>query len=237
MTVPYTFANRTGNIPLSELDVNFANVSNYSAKAGTVTTSAQPNITSVGTLSSLSVTSDITGASLTVTGNITGGNIIGTIVGNISNAVYATTAGTVTTAAQPNITSVGTLTSVTVTGNIASGNINASNVNTTANVVSSATVRGVTVLATGNLVGGNANITNSVNSNNVVSANVFTTAIFANTIGTTGNVNIGGILSSPQKTKASGDPGTAGEICWDANYIYVCTAANTWKRAGLIGGY
>lgn len=254
MTVPYTFANRTGNIPLSELDANFSNVSNYSATAGTVINAAQPNITSVGTLSSLtvgggiagsslSVTGNITGANLTVTGNVTAGNIIGTVIGSISNAVYATTAGTVTTGAQPNITSVGTLTSLAVTGNVsagnisASGNIDAANLNTTANVTSSATVRGVTVLATGNLVGGNANITNSVNSVNIVSANVFTTAIFANTIGTTGNVNIGGILSSPQKTRASNDPGSTGEICWDSSYIYVCISANTWARANLVSGY
>lgn len=24
--------------------------------------------------------------------------------------------------------------------------------------------------------------------------------------------------------------GTKGEICWDANYIYICTATNTWKK-------
>jgi len=36
------------------------------------------------------------------------------------------------------------------------------------------------------------------------------------------------------KTPASAsDTGNAGEICWDANYIYVCVAANTWKRAAL----
>ena len=40
-------------------------------------------------------------------------------------ATTATTAGTVTTAAQPNITSLGTLVDLTVTGNIAGGNINA----------------------------------------------------------------------------------------------------------------
>ena len=40
-------------------------------------------------------------------------------------ATSATTAGTVTTAAQPNITSLGTLVDLTVTGNIAGGNINA----------------------------------------------------------------------------------------------------------------
>ena len=60
--------------------------------AGTVTTAAQPNITSVGTLSSLSVTATITGS----------------VSGSAGTAGSATTAGTVTTAAQPNITSVST---------------------------------------------------------------------------------------------------------------------------------
>lgn len=32
-------------------------------------------------------------------------------------------------------------------------------------------------------------------------------------------------------TAASG--GTQGQIVWDANYVYVCTATNTWKRAAL----
>jgi hypothetical protein len=36
------------------------------------------------------------------------------------------------------------------------------------------------------------------------------------------------------KTPASAsDTGVAGEICWDANYIYVCTATNTWKRSAI----
>jgi hypothetical protein len=45
--------------------------------------------------------------------SITGANVSGTV----ANATFATTADTVTTAAQPNITSVGTLTSVAVSGN------------------------------------------------------------------------------------------------------------------------
>jgi len=28
-------------------------------------------------------------------------------------------------------------------------------------------------------------------------------------------------------------PGAAGQIAWDANYLYICTAASTWKRAAL----
>ena len=36
------------------------------------------------------------------------------------------------------------------------------------------------------------------------------------------------------KTPAtSGATGTTGEIAWDANYIYVCTATNTWKRSAI----
>ena len=73
---------------------------------GTVTTNAQPNITSVGTLTLLSVT-----------GNISSGNAN---LGNLTTSNYY--AGTLTTAAQPNITSVGTLTSLSVTGTTTSGN-------------------------------------------------------------------------------------------------------------------
>lgn len=36
------------------------------------------------------------------------------------------------------------------------------------------------------------------------------------------------------KTPASATAtGTTGEICWDASYVYICTATNTWKRAAL----
>jgi hypothetical protein len=55
MTVPYTFANQSGNVPASELDANFANVKASADTAVVVTANAQPNITSVGTLTSLSV--------------------------------------------------------------------------------------------------------------------------------------------------------------------------------------
>ncbi len=90
--------------------------------ASTVTTAAQPNITSVGTLTSLSVTGNVTanyfignGSTLT---DITGANVTGYVPNATAanTATSATTAGTVTTAAQPNITSVGTLTSLTVGG-------------------------------------------------------------------------------------------------------------------------
>ena len=51
------------------------------------------------------------------------------------------------------------------------------------------------------------------------------------------NITLTGILKAPQTTKASNATGTVGQICWDSNYIYVCTATNTWKRSPLTGGY
>ena len=89
--------------------------------AGTVTTAAQPNITSIGTLTSLNVTGNISSAA-----NVTASYLIGNgsqLTGTIPTANYAAYAGNVTVAAQPNITSVGTLASVSVTANVTAGNL------------------------------------------------------------------------------------------------------------------
>jgi hypothetical protein len=31
--------------------------------------------------------------------------------------------------------------------------------------------------------------------------------------------------------------GTAGDMRYDDNYIYICTATNTWKRTPITGGW
>jgi len=104
--------------------------------AGTVYTNAQPNITSVGTLTSLTVTGNITSGNAKlgnlVTANFFTGdggllsNIVGSnVTGNVANANLA---GYVTQGNQSNITSVGTLSSLIVTANITSGNANLGNV-------------------------------------------------------------------------------------------------------------
>jgi hypothetical protein len=55
-----------------------------------------------------------------------------------------------------------------------------------------------------------------------------------NTGGSLLQVNDNRIRVATAKTPASAtDTGAQGEICWDANYLYVCTATNTWKRAAL----
>ncbi len=48
-------------------------------------------------------------------------------------------------------------------------------------------------------------------------------------------LTINGLLNqSVSKTPASAAAaGTTGDICWDASYVYVCTATDTWKRVGI----
>lgn len=38
---------------------------------------------------------------------------------------------------------------------------------------------------------------------------------------------------TPTKTPASAGASIAGEWAWDANYLYMATATNTWKRAAI----
>ena len=40
-------------------------------------------------------------------------------------------------------------------------------------------------------------------------------------------------IRTSRTPSSSSAPGNVGEICWDSTYIYVCTATNTWKRAGM----
>lgn len=40
-------------------------------------------------------------------------------------------------------------------------------------------------------------------------------------------------LRSSKTPPSATAAGNAGEICWDENYVYVCTATNTWKRSPL----
>jgi hypothetical protein len=127
-TVPYTqytFANKTGNVALNRLDSNFSNINSLVNNAITVTAGAQANITSVGTLTSLTVLGNITtsgrfvgnGAALTgvVASNANAVNLVGnTLSSNVLNSI---------------LTSVGTLGNLRVAGPVsASGNITGGNI-------------------------------------------------------------------------------------------------------------
>ena len=62
------------------------------------------------------------------------------------------------------------------------------------------------------------------------------TATAVATFNSNGNFGItGNTLNVPvTRTPASAAaPGTAGDICWDSSYIYVCVATDTWKRVAI----
>jgi len=40
-------------------------------------------------------------------------------------------------------------------------------------------------------------------------------------------------VTTPTVPSSASDTGTAGDIAWDADYIYVCTATDTWKRVAI----
>jgi hypothetical protein len=105
LVVTSTGANIAGTLNTGTGNANVGNIGATAVVAtnltGTLQTAAQTNITSVGTLGSLSVT-----------GNVSTGNVSGT------TGTFTNVAGTLTTAAQANITSVGTLTALTVSGAI-----------------------------------------------------------------------------------------------------------------------
>jgi hypothetical protein len=47
--------------------------------------------------------------------------------------------------------------------------------------------------------------------------------------------NLGGLISSG--SPASSSPCATNQLTHDSDYVYICTAPNTWKRAALSGGY
>jgi hypothetical protein len=184
----------TGNVVTSGAGGNITGVNVMSATTflGTVGTAAQPNITSVGTLTSLAVSGNISGtlttaaqpnitsvgtlSSLAVTGNVSANNITGTL----------------TTAAQPNITSLGTITSLVV-GSMAtsglSGNI------TGVDVLNANTANVTSVNATGNVVA--LNFGTSGTNGNISGVNVFSGSSFTGTTFTaSGNVSGGNIVTT-----------------------------------------
>lgn len=205
MTVPYTFANQIGNIALSELDANFANVKAAVDTAGTVTASAQPVITSVGQLSFLTVSGNIR----TLSGGIYSPGYYwangqpflpessaGTY-GNSNVAAYLPTYNGALTSLAGNVSTTGYITSaggifsgpVTATGNIQGGNlvtngmINASRTISGGNLAANGAVTGYTLEATvggvtafGNIAGGNITTTGNVVATQRVQAAAFLTA-------------------------------------------------------------
>lgn len=70
--------------------------------------------------------------------------------------------------------------------------------------------------------------------NTVTFPGASTTIVGRSTVDTLSNKTLTSPMITSGNVPASATaPGTAGQIQWDSNYIYVCVAANTWKRTAL----
>jgi hypothetical protein len=128
---------------------------------GSLTTAAQANITSVGTLTSLNSGAISSSGNITTAGQFTGAGTGLTGTAASLTVGTATVAGTVTTAAQPNITSVGTLTSLNSGAISSSGNVTGANLLTGGLISATGAITGAAItgtsltVSTGNITGGN----------------------------------------------------------------------------------
>ena len=236
-----------GNFTAS--NINGGNLVTANYYSGTLITAAQPNITSTGTLTGLVVSGNITpsanitynlgnntnrfndlylanstiylGAqtvSANATSVIVSGNLVANFVGNVSG--NTTTAGTVTTNAQPNITSVGTLTSVSISGNANIGNIGTAGLITaTGNVTGANLITGGLITATGNISGANINGTfygAGTGLTSIPGANVSGAVSYATTANAVAGANVSGTVANATFATSAGSATTAGTVTTNA---------------------
>jgi hypothetical protein len=193
--VPYTFAGQSGQIPLSELDANFANVKAFAETAGNITGNIQSNITAVGTLTSLSVT-----------GNITAGNIIGSLtVAGANTQVLFNDNGVANATAGMTFNKLNNV--LSVTGNINGGNVNMPNGLVVANLIVSASGEygispGQTILSLANVRAQTVYIGDG-NATNVIIANATSNTYFG------GNVTANGWIYGNALFSTSGNIGVS----------------------------
>ena len=195
--------------------------SNYFA--GVLTTAAQPNITSVGTLTSLTVTGNTTSGNLNTAGIVTASRLIS----NIATGTAPFTVTSTTQVANLNVATAGLATFATTANAVAGANVSgqvsnalvAGTVYTNAqpNITSVGTLTTVTVSGNanvGNILTDNYKYANGTSisftgtySNSNVSS--FLAVYGSNTISTTGNITAGNIITT---VLTAGANTTAGNI-------------------------
>ena len=211
-TVPYTFGNETSPIPLSQLDTNFAVNPQFANTAGNVSNAAQPNITSVGTLTSLSVIGNVAAGNVTTVGSVSAtGNVT---TGNIRTGGLVSAFGTVTGG------------SFSTVGNINGANITATGyVQATGNITGSNLVTGGNVTATGTI-----SAQGDVLAQGIISAtgNITTAGLFVGNFqgNVTGNIAVNG-SNTQVLFNNSGNVGAAGGLTYN-------TGSNTLGILGVV---
>ena len=210
--------------------------------AGTVYTNAQPNITSVGTLTSLSVTGNTTGGNLLTGGLISATSTI-TSAANITGANLLTgglisATSTITSAA--NITGANILTGglISSAGNVISGNVLTSGqVSATGNITTAGYFLGTFAGSiSGNVTapGSNTQVVYN-NSGNLAGSTGFTFNQASNALVVTGNITGANITTAGVVTATGNITGgnviTAGQVSAVGNVSVGNASAVTWANA------
>jgi hypothetical protein len=196
-------------------NVPTANFANYAAN---VTASNQPNITSLGTLTTLSATGTATFGNVVVIGNLQVGNLVANtanfanfageafnvsgsnVTGAVANATYANAANTANLATFA--TTANAVAGANVSGEVANANYASyANIANTANSVAVANVSGIGNIAVINLDGNASNILfgNGVfgpESGNLNAANTANLATYATTANAVAGANVSGTVAN-----------------------------------------
>ena len=223
----FTFNKITGAVAIpgnvTSINATLGNLVTSNYFAGVLTTAAQPNITSVGTLTSLTVTGNTTSGNLNTAGTVTASRL----VSNIATGTAPFTVTSTTQVANLNVATAGLATFATTANAVAGANVSgqvsnalvAGTVYTNAqpNITSVGTLTTVTV-------SGNANVGNILTDNYYYAngtpisfagtygnSNVssFLAVYGSNTISTTGNITAGNIITT---VLTAGANSTAGNI-------------------------
>jgi len=197
----FTFNKITGAMAIpgnvTAINATLGNLITSNYYAGVLTTAAQPNITSVGTLTSLTVTGNTTSGNLNTAGTVTASRLIS----NIATGTAPLTVTSTTQVANLNVATSGLATYATTANSVAVANVsgigniatinkdgNASNILYGNGVFASAPSPGVSY--------GNSNVA------------TFLAAYGSNTISTTGNITAGNIITTVLTAGANSTAGT-----------------------------
>ena len=183
-TAPLTVTSTTR---VNNLNVAYANVSDYSVTTTQTTGTFYPTFVNANTTGNLALSSN---ANLSFT--VSTGKLTATQLG-----------GTLTTASQPNITTVGTLGNLAVTGNISSGNANLGNAASANYFVGDGSfLTGISATTSVALANGTSNVriptaSGNINFSSAGNANIAvitgTGANITGTLNASGNANVGNL--------------------------------------------
>jgi phage tail protein X len=249
----FTFNKITGAVGIpgnvTAINATLGNLVTSNYFAGVLTTAAQPNITSVGTLTSLTVTGNTTSGNLNTAGTVTASRLIS----NIATGTAPLTVTSTTQVANLNVATAGLATFATTANAVAGANVSGQvgNALVSGTVYTNAQPNITTVgTLTTVTVSGNANVGNLgtagliIATGNITGGNIIgIIAAGSNTITTTGNITGGNVIASNFVGAGAGIPSisSSGSLSISAtsgvtinNLISLSTGSNT--TAGNITG-